>query len=71
MTYKIEILCDWCEANLRYTKLATNYRLHLTSELIRTKDQEFDTVAKDPLDDDKHFCDICCLNDWLTQEFNK
>lgn len=70
MTKKIEIICDHCGEDLRYTGYESEYRLALTPEPKgHTGGAVFATRRWPDIDSEKHFCGIGCLSGWLAAEF--
>jgi len=65
---KVEITCDFCQKNL--TNICSGYdetRLHLESQdIYNTSNISFGMPMRRELGD-CYFCDLSCLEGWLTQ----
>lgn len=63
------IKCDYCLADITYTDNSIDYRLHLLSESMPSKNAVItNMMTYNPLLDDKHFCGIDCLKQWCTEK---
>ena len=65
---KIEINCDMCEADLRYTGYMAEYYFTL-SPTAKTNpgNSAFATALEPHIKRDHHFCGMQCLSDWTSK----
>lgn len=72
MGKQVKITCDSCDTDITYAGVDGQFRLHLQSELIPS---DLDIVSlgirRHQVTEPKYFCDLRCLNDWLTRYYGK
>ena len=69
MPKKVEITCDFCQKDLTTVESGFDeYRFHLSAEgIYNTSNISFGAVRSHPMKNDCYFCDLSCLEGWLTQ----
>jgi hypothetical protein len=68
----VEIRCDGCGADLKYTGNCVDYRLALTNENIPSRGGFVMAMGISPaLNRDCHFCGLTCLDTWRDREKHK
>ena len=71
MTVEHKITCDACGKDLTYTGNSVDYRLALISQAKGTYPGAHavtDMLIAPPLERDKHFCRLECLDIWRDRE---
>jgi len=70
MTTESITRCDHCSKDLTVTTNCIDYRLTLTPERIPSVSGPVTAMLiHPPIDSDKHFCSIVCLQNWLMQSY--
>lgn len=60
------IICDFCNLDITVSSGARSFRIFLASQSIpHAGGIVLDVAIPDPLPQDKHFCSMKCLKEWI------
>lgn len=66
-----KIICDYCQNDLFDEIHSYGYYLSLEVRRHKTSGVVFDVMLIPPIDQDKHFCGLGCLKQWLDKDERK
>jgi len=66
---KLKYFCDNCDDDLTFSSGTTKFRLTLSSKhLPHDNSPTMDIYIYPPIECDKHFCGLGCLEQWLEKQ---